>query len=204
MKKPVIAVDIDDVLAIENDAVRQFSNERYGHNHTPEDYRVPGEYWGYWQVVQGVDGEEFDRRYGEYLASGVKGQLAVMDGAIETITQLKEHFTLVIVTARDAHLVEITKEWLNAHFPDTFESVEFVAVWSGDVQASKAEICTHLKAEYLLDDSPLHIKSAHEAGITGVLFGEYGWSVGAELPQGTVRCKDWSAVGAYFERQLQA
>lgn len=203
MSRPVIAVDVDDVLAIENDAVRQFANEHYGHNHTPEDYLVPGEYWSYWEMVQGVDREEGSRRYGEYVASGQKGRLEVMPGAIEVIDQLKKSCNLVIVTAREAHLTDVTKGWLNKHFPKTFRQVEFVALWSGDVKASKAEICQHLKADYLVDDSPIHARAAQEVGIQAVLFGEYGWAKGVDLPDDVVRCKNWLEVGEYFERQLQ-
>lgn len=194
----IIAIDVDDVLAVENEAVRLFANEHYGHTHTAEDYMVPGEYWGYWEKIQGVDPEEFGRRYGEYVASGAKGRLRVVDGALEMVRRLKRDYELVIVTSREAHMVEITHEWLNTHFPATFKRVEFVALWSGSVQGSKADICAELGAQYLIDDHVGHIELAVEQGIKGLLFGHYGWNHTAELPKQVVRVQNWQAVGEYF------
>lgn len=194
-----IAVDIDDVLAIENEAVRRFANERYGHTHSSDDYLVPGSYWGYWEVIQGVEGGEGARRYDEYLRSGAKASLEVMPDAIEVLTHLKKRYKLVIVTAREAHLEEITREWLSRHFPQLFHDIAFVAVWTGSTKGSKADICRELGAEYLIDDNPGHLDLATDAGIEGLLFGMYGWSreVPADAPY--VRVPDWSAVKEYFD-----
>lgn len=198
-KKPVIAVDVDDVLAIENDAVRMFANKQYGHTHTAEDYLVPGEYWSYWEAVQGVDKEEGYRRYQEYLDSGAKAELQVMEGALSVLQRLKKRYRLIIVTSREAHLVDITKEWLTKHFPEVFDDVAFVAVWTGTVKGSKATVCKEIGAEYLIDDNIGHLELAAAAGIKGILFGDYGWSKNKTLPPDCVRLRNWSEVGEYFD-----
>jgi uncharacterized HAD superfamily protein len=194
-----IAVDIDDVLAIENEAVRKFANERYGHQHSIDDYLVSGAYWGYWESVQGVDEAEGAKRYKEYLASGVKASLEAMPGALVVLAHLKQRYKLIIVTSREAHLEEITRQWLNQRFPEIFHDVAFVAIWTGTVKGSKADICRELGADYLIDDNPGHLALAAEAGITGLLFGLYGWSrdVAADAPY--VRVPDWNAVKEYFD-----
>lgn len=199
MLKPIIAVDIDDVLAIENEAVREFANQRYGHAHKPEDYLVDGEYWGYWEYVQGVDEQEGKRRYGEYMASGLKGHLKVMDGALEALTALKQQYDLVVVTSREAHLVDLTHDWLVRHFPGVFNHVEFVAVWTGDTKGSKAVVCSHLNASYLIDDNPEHLLLAAEAGIKGILFGSYGWSSSRQVPETVDRAANWQEVREIFD-----
>lgn len=199
MKKPIIAVDIDDVLAVENEAVRQFANQRYGHQHAKEDYLVPGDYWGYWESVQGVDKAEGARRYHEYVASGVKAELQVMEGAIAALDELKRRYDLIIVTARHAHLKDITEKWLNRHFPATFSHVAFVELWTGSIKGSKAEVCAHLKADYLIDDNPAHLELAVSAGIKGVLFGSYGWSVDWQPMEMIPHCQDWREVREYFD-----
>lgn len=198
MTKPVIAVDVDDVLAVENETVRLFANARYGHTHTADDYLTPGNYWGYWEDLQEVDSTEGARRYAEYLASGQKESLAVMDGALETLQWLKEHFTLVIVTSREAHLVEITQQWLSRHFPDIFDDIAFVAIWTGNVKGSKAAVCQELQAEYLIDDNIEHLRLASDCKIKGLLFGDYGWSKNRDLPIHATRVSDWMAVKEYF------
>lgn len=155
--KKVIAVDIDDVLAVGNDAVRRFANLRYGHQHTSEDYLVP-----------------------------------------EALAWLKRYFDLIIVTAREAEFASATHAWLERHFPDIFHDVAFVTTWTGSVKDSKADICRELRAEYLIDDNIQHLQLASEAGIKGLLFGDYGWSKNKELPPRTVRVADWKAVKEFF------
>ena len=199
MNKPIIAVDIDDVLAIENEAVRVFANENYGFTHTAEDYLAPGEYWGYWESVQGLGSEEGRRHYDEYLASGAKSDLQVMDGALEALSSLRERFDLVIVTSREAHLAEITEAWLNRHFPEIFNDIAFVALWTGAVKGSKADVCLQLRAQYLIDDNPGHLELARECGIKGILFGEYGWSKGKTIHPDIVRLGSWADIREYFD-----
>lgn len=199
MKKPVIAVDIDDVLAIENEAVRLYANENYGYSHTPEDYLAPGEYWGYWETVQGLDKAEGKRRYEAYLASGIKARLEVMDGALAALTHLKRTYDLIIVTSREAHLVEITEQWLTKHFPEVFTDIAFVALWTGNVKGSKADVCMQLNAQFLIDDNPQHLELARACGIKGLLFGQYGWSIGREIAPEIVKVDSWHQVREYFD-----
>lgn len=196
--RPVIAIDIDDVLAVENEAVRQFANARYGHAHTAADYLVPGEYWGYWEGVQQVDADEGRRRYAEYLASGIKARMQVMDGAQRTLGELRRRYDLVVVTSRDPLLVDITHAWLERHFPAHFRDIAFVAMKTGDVKGSKAVVCRELGATYLIDDHPGHLKAAHDMGVEGILFGHYGWSASVPLPETTRRARDWREVRGHF------
>lgn len=199
MKKPVIAVDIDDVLANEHLAIREFINEKYGVSHTPEDYLVDGTYWGYWERVWGRDKEEGHEWFRSFIQSGAKAHQQPIDGAIDTINHLKKRYQLVVVTSRESSLVDITQAWLEDHFPSTFKGVEFVHVWSGDKKTSKGIICKEIGANYLIDDSPEHCELAAEAGVTVLLFGEYGWTRSRDLPNSVVHVRDWRAVREYFD-----
>jgi hypothetical protein len=71
-QKPLIAVDLDDVLANEREGIRVFANRVYGYRHTSEDYNVEGDYSRYWERVWGVSHEEGDRRYAAYCESGAQ------------------------------------------------------------------------------------------------------------------------------------
>lgn len=190
----LIAVDVDDVLAMENEAVRQFANARYGHEHSPEDYLVPGDYWGYWESVQQVDADEGRRRYDAYLRSGVKSRLEVMRGARDALDELRTMYDLVVVTARDLQLQEVTEHWITRHFPSHFQEIIFVAERTGSVKGSKARICRDIGAAYLVDDHPGHLHGAHQEGIQGILFGRYGWSDSVALPGSVHRAETWRHV----------
>lgn len=64
---------------------------------------------------------------------------------------------------------------------------------------TKAEICHALGASTLIDDSLVHVSQCVDAGIDGILFGDYPWNQSAQLPDGIKRCVDWSAVLEHFD-----
>jgi predicted methyltransferase len=69
MKKPIIAVDIDDVLVDHYEAVLAFHNARYGTTYTLQDYVTD-----HWSMVWGTDHAETERRAKEFAALGVAGR----------------------------------------------------------------------------------------------------------------------------------
>ena len=202
--KPIIAVDIDDVLAAENEGMRLFINETHGTKHTSKDYLIEAPYWGFWEQVWGVDEDEGHARHEAFVTSGVKASLKVLDGAIPTINWLKENYELVVVTSRDNRLVELTHEWLEKHFPQTFTNIEFVHVWDEDQKASKRIICKDIGASYLIDDNMEHCGDVAKENIQCLLcllFGDYGWNKKANLPVGITRVKNWQQVRKFFENE---
>jgi uncharacterized HAD superfamily protein len=197
-----IAIDIDDVLSSEVEAMRLFINERFGLSLKKEDYRIPGPYWGYWESVWGVANVQADEWYQAYLDENVKANHQLHDGANEAIAWLKQHYRLAVVTSREDSMIDTTHAWLEKHFPKTFDHVEFVRLWSEDRKVTKAEICQHIGATYLIDDSIEHCNLAYEAGIGALLFGDYGWHKEVQIADGIVRVRDWSQVKEYFRGKI--
>lgn len=116
-KRPIIAIDVDDVIGSENEAIRQFINLNYGSNHTKEDYLVDGKYWGYWESIWNVSKDEAEQRFNTFLNSSQKDNLEIIDGAVTAIERLKENYDLVIVTSRFGRQLKTTKPWLDKRFP---------------------------------------------------------------------------------------
>lgn len=197
--RKIIAVDVDDVLADENNAVIEFMNQHYGLGLSAKDYDVVNPYWGFWERVWGVTDEDGAVMHKKFVESGVKRHLKVIPGAIDAINRLRQDYDLVIITSRMDAVIELTHDWLERHFPKTFKSIEFVVVWSGgDHKASKADIARSLKAEYLIDDNADHCRAADEAGIQALLFGDYGWNREEVLPDSATRVKNWEEVLEFF------
>jgi uncharacterized HAD superfamily protein len=192
-KKPIIAVDIDDVLVDHYEALVTFHNETYGTSLTIHDYISD-----HWHEVWGTTPEETELRAQAFAALGVKDRV-IKQGVAEALVQLSRKYDLVIVTARRKVNVDQTLEWIDERFPHVFKEVRFVPIWDEDSTLTKAEICREVGATYLIDDSLKHCRLAAEAGITAILFGDYGWNQASELPEGVTRCKDWVAVLEYFD-----
>lgn len=167
--KQTIAIDCDDVIANINDAVRLFVNETYGLAHTPEEYRVTGEYKRYWERIWGVADHEHSDRFDHFVASGRMAHLEPIEGALE------------------------------ANAPRLFDDVTFMHLWDeGDTKATKAQICKELKATHLIDDNYDHCKLAAEAGVRALVFGDYGWNRDRPLMAGMQRVNSWHEVLDYF------
>jgi FMN phosphatase YigB (HAD superfamily) len=199
--KQVVAIDIDDVLFDEHQSMRLFMNEAYGLQHTAEHYDVEGPYWGYWQMVWGVDHDESERRYQAYVTSGAKAEPMLIPGAVEALNTLKEQYDLAIITSRfEPTVIEWTPLWLEEHFPQVFKRVEFVVDWATDKKMSKGTIAQQIGASYLVDDSLLHCQSAAECGVHSVLFGDYGYSRGYKDDHPLItRARDWSEVVEFLD-----
>lgn len=199
MSKPIIAVDFDDVIGHENYSIRMFMNRKYGFEHTNDDYSVPGPYWGYWKIIWGLPQDRAEMAFDLYLASLERDAMPILPNAGAVLQELKERFELVIVTSRDERSVALTHQWLTRELPGLFSDVHFVPLWNGSKDTTKAEICKAIGAGYLIDDNPEHCDLAHAAGVQALLFGQYGWSVNHQPPDGVRRVKDWLAVKDFFD-----
>lgn len=199
MKKPVVAVDIDDVLAAEAAFIVAYSNKHWNHTLTISDYQE------FWEEMWGVDHDEAERRALELHQPGIGGSYEPMAGAREALLRLCDDFELVVITSRRALVREETLGWLKEHVGDVFSQVVFSGIWDGGRDGAhkltKTEMLRSVGAQYLIDDQLKHCLSAGEAGIRAVLFGNYPWNQADGLPTGVTRCKDWGTVLEYFDER---
>jgi FMN phosphatase YigB (HAD superfamily) len=194
MSKPILAIDADDTIYDENNALRLYINDHYGFRHTVADYQVEAPFETYWEDIWNVTPEKMSLMYKEFAHSDYKKELNPIKGALETLQKLKENYELVVVTSQGKSVVDITHYSLVKHYPDIFKDVHFVPLWGGKNKATKAQICNEIGASYLIDDSFEHCRIATEAGVKAIVFGDYGWNKSQELPEGAVRCQNRGEV----------
>lgn len=196
--KKTIAVDVDDVLAISAKGWVGFSNAEWGHALTTEDYL---EDWG---TMWGVGSDEYARRRDILYGSEIVKDFDHFEDATAVLRKLAKSYHMVITTARVEQNRAVTLEWLARHFDGIFEAVHLAGFFDkGHLNAlslTKQELLKSVGADYMIDDQPKHCLAAAEAGIQAILFGDYSWNrdIGV-LPTGVTRCKDWLAVGEYFD-----
>lgn len=193
MKKPLIAFDLDDVLASHVEAFVAHSNSAYGTSFEIEDYTE------HWPSLWGVDDEEVERRAYEFHTHENILGFKVKADAQAALKKLGTKYDLCIVTARRQHLLDITRTWVEQHFPDVFIGVHFVPIWEPDNKVTKAEICKQIAADYLVDDLARHCNIAAEGGIKCVMFGDYSWNRNEELLPSVARCVNWQELLQYFD-----
>jgi uncharacterized HAD superfamily protein len=195
--KPVIAVDIDDVLAASATGFIDWTNKKFGTHLTIEDYDE------HWATVWKVERAEADRLSDEYHGSGYANDFAIFGEAKEVLEELKQRFTLILVTSRKRVLQKLTEEWINKHFPNIFRDCVFCGFYDVPevygIHLTKTDFLKNIQADYFIDDQLKHVESAAEAGIPALLFGDYLWNRKDNLHKNIVRVKNWREVFEYFK-----
>ncbi len=199
--KPIIAVDIDDVLADWSGSLVEFANHNWQSNLTRDKV---SENWG--DMFQ-IDSDEWSRRFNEFMKIANPYEKMTDIGselARKTLMKLKEGFGLVILTSRPLEVRKITDDWLGEHFPGIFAEVIFALPYqSGEdpnawEKRTKADLAVKIGAEFLIDDQPKHTNSFARIGGKSLLFGDYGWNRNAKLVNGVTRVANWGGVADYF------
>ena len=203
MAKKIIAIDIDDVLAESTEAFRKKVNQYAGINLKPEDYKVEGPYWSYYESVWRAHNVAhlIDADLLHQQMHFDQSHIPLMPGAEFAINELQKRFDVILVTARDPEWKQATDKWLKEQFGTKKPALYFSEAHKGiDGAKTKGEICQDVGASWMIDDNPEHCQTVLDKGIKAILFGEYGWHV--SVPKPVVRCKDWQAVLEYFENEI--
>jgi uncharacterized HAD superfamily protein len=195
MKRPIIALDIDDVLAGSMTAVRLMVNKQLGVELQPEHYAVAGDYWGYYESIWASHGLAIS--FDDLDEKTLKDMYLPFEKAAPVLTKLAKHYRLVVITSRNENWRELTRQWSKQHFPGLISDIVFAGSKEHAIKRTKGEVCAELGAEWLIDDNLEHCIDAAKYGVQPILFGMYGWQRGA--PEDMIRCKDWTAVEECFD-----
>jgi uncharacterized HAD superfamily protein len=195
--KPVIAIDVDEVLASNAEGFVQFSNQKWGTSLKVDDYH---EHWSeLWQVNE----EETEKRAIEYHSSGALRNLKAINEARQVIEELSRGYRLLALTSRRAIVEKDTRDWLSDNFHGIFDDIHLAGIWDkavkGRMDMTKADLLKELGADFFIDDQPRHCFAAAEAGIETLLFGDYKWNRELALPKGVTWVKNWQEVREYFD-----
>lgn len=195
--KPIIAIDIDDVLAANAKSFIDFSNERFGTKLTIDDYH---EHWG---EMWNVDHDEVEKRSDMYHSSGNIEKCEIIDGAKDVLKELKNRYEFVIITSRLKQIQDITKDWINRCYPNIFSKIIFSGIFDDSIEKdsihrTKSSIANDIKADFMIDDQLKHVEAAAKLGIKCLLFGNYSWNQSDNLHTNIVRVKNWNEVLNYF------
>ena len=189
--KPVLAVDVDDVLFPLVPLFVEYHNEQHGTSATANDFVTYR-----FEDSLGIPEDLFVERFRKFWTDGSLLTGGPDDQAQEAIRQLAERFDLEIVTSRWQDFEEDTITWLQKHFPDTFKNIHFAnsISWHRGDKRDKASICQKLGATYFIDDSLDNVLQVAATGVESLLFGNYAWNQADELPDNVRRVNDWNEV----------
>ncbi|KDQ20419.1 hypothetical protein BOTBODRAFT_151091 [Botryobasidium botryosum FD-172 SS1] len=182
--RPLIAVDMDDVLIQTNFATVEWHNRTYRTAMSLSEYY----YYHYWKNPHWGTPSETYQKVTSFYASDYFANAPPVPRAFEGAKALRElGYRLVVVTARGTDQREVTETWLNKHFPNIFEAVHYTSEFkikdnngklSMSFQLGKAQILQKLGAIMMIDDSLDNALSCAtmEPRIPILLFGKYEWN----------------------------
>lgn len=188
--KKVVALDLDDLIYPFVPPLVPFLSKELNRELCLEDFHT----FTFDEVLGCQPGEAF------YMVNrfffSLKEHPSPIEGAIESIKELSEHFTLVIVTSRDESLRDMTTTWLDQHFGTHLNDLQLCGTYDpkNSNARTKAAVCREIGAIALVDDVPPNLESIASDGKQGLLFGDFPWNRHAVLPDGVVRVSDWNEV----------
>ena len=202
-KRPIIAIDIDDVLSDNAAWFIDYCNKHWGRSLTINDYDE------HWQKVLQVDDEQLDRMGKEYYGSDYISKYNCIPDSVDALNKLKTDYELLIITSRPNYTRQRTVSWIQNKYPGIFaeDHIIFAGFWDivseESIKCTKGELSKKLGAGYIIDDQLKHCIGASEHGVKGILFGNYNWNQASGLPVNVQRAKSWVEVLDYFYGQQE-
>lgn len=195
MPKPIIAVDLDDVLTAHHEGLISWYNQTYGTELSLADvHSTNPEVWG-----TATDAEAIKRVHAYFESDSFKDEKP-LPGAVKVLEYLNRNYRLIVITGRDYIIELVTREWLTEHYPSLFDDVHFTAQYSlAGRSRSKTDIVESEQVSYFIDDNLFAVVDVAKAGTPSILFGNYPWNLDEGLPTNVTRCNDWAEVQAYFD-----
>jgi 5'(3')-deoxyribonucleotidase len=192
MKKPVIAVDIDDVLVDTAAKLLDDYNRKYGTSLTKHHY--------YKKDVEPLGVTDYAiaaERLAKYHTSPDFLEAHPIPDAIDVIQRLSPHFEFIGVTSRPETIAEPTRAWAKQHFGDAISKIIFtsfvMAAEKDQTPLTKAIACKEIGAVFMIKDHLGHALPVSELGVKVFLIDQL-WNQHDALPENVIRTSGWSDV----------
>ncbi|KAK4266038.1 hypothetical protein QN277_027013 [Acacia crassicarpa] len=195
-QKPVVAVDVDEVLGNFVSALNRFIADQYSSNYSVSEYHVY-EFFKIWNCSR----DEAAARVHQFFKTPYfKTGIHPLPGAQTALQKLSRFCNLSVVTSRQNVIKDHTIDWLEKNFPGLFQEIHFGNHFALDgVPRPKSEICRSLNAQVLIDDNPRYAIECAEVGIRVLLFdyeNSYPWCKVESVDQHPLvtRVRNWEEV----------
>jgi len=185
-----IAVDIDEVLGEFISEFLKWYNHEHGSSWMWDDVT---DY--HWPTFMGNTTKEAVDDVHRFFETDKFRNLPLVVGAREGIAELLKGHELYAVTGRQNVVREITSDWLDRNFPNTFQGVEFTNTYpkDGSSTLTKGEVCERLGCEVLIDDDTRHVESLMKHGVRLIVMNK-PWNGYHRLPASVLRADDWGEI----------
>lgn len=187
MKKPVILLDCDGVLADFSALALRIIEEETGLKYLPED--IPR-----WDIFESLGLPQIWEAFGERAQNiGLCASIKPYAEAIKEVQKLTNKYEVLIVTAPVDALPWMYERahWLEEHFGIPRKKVIF------------AHAKQYVQGDVLVDDKPDNVIVWSEANPNGIaVLWEHPYNRDVELPKGIIRTSDWNELHSILKEKF--
>ncbi len=191
-KKPVLAVDFDDMVFDFNDTFRVYNGKHYDTHyefHEIHTYNLA--------EVLGCAEDEKNRRVMEFYHSREHQEGWAIPGAFEALAALSQSYRLHMVSARPLDVKMQTILWLrnrdaDIHFED-FHLINFYHPNSAvEKRVTKVDVCSKIGAAALIEDALHHARDVAASGVPVYML-DKPWNQSGPV-EGVTRVPNWKEI----------
>ncbi|MBN1583684.1 MAG: hypothetical protein JXA89_23460 [Anaerolineae bacterium] len=143
-----------------------------------------------------IIGEEAYRRLGDWVYERESTlQAEAVPGALDALRTLAESAELCIVTARPERRIGFAREWLARE--GVLHLIREIRTSKG---TSKAEVCSSIEADVLVDDDVRHLHKVDVEGLQRIWL-QHGREGEADGGPGVIFCASWRHVLDQIEKK---
>jgi len=181
-----IGIDIDGVIADFVGGFLDFSNKKFGYNHSMEDWKT----YDLWDFLP-FSKEEGKRLMEEFYEEGWIDDLNLIEGSKEAIINLLAENEIKLITARPLRWKKGTEVFINKHFSEF--SIEVLhARAPDDSWINKSTICNEKEIEIMIEDNGKYALDCAENGIRVILLNTpYNQE---EIHENIIRADNWDNI----------
>ncbi len=180
--KPLIAVDLDDVIFDCNGTLQVILVKEFG---------FAGTYSEFIKLNPDMVGVAFEFLYGKYHQDSPS-----VEGSFEALSSIAAFYEMTVITGRSEDVREQTVKWLESNFLGLFKGIHFtnsfLAVES-TTRIEKHEICANLGIRTIIEDSHEVAVSAASNNMN-VLLIDRPWNREVPQQQNIHRAKGWKDI----------
>ncbi len=188
--KPVLGVDLDDVLIRTGDALAAFHNATYGTSYARDEVR-DFDLSSIWNCTP----EETRQRIDEFFGTDFHHKTEAVLGAREALEKLGAVYDIVIVTGRtEQSSRDATIDLLSRHFLGLYRELHFTSHQDADPKKRrlKSALAKEFEMKAFIDDALHFAEDVASLGIPVLLF-DTPWNQG-DTSEGITRVRSWEEV----------
>ena len=153
-----VGVDIDDTICEFMLKLCTYVNVRLNMNLNIDDY-THTRYHDLWNMSE-LEAQSLIADF-IFIGDNPTFDLNPISNAYKVLSSLTNHIDFYAISARDTRLKDVTRLWLNLHFPSIFKDT-YLCNYYGDNNNSgnkieKTEVCKQLGVKIFIDDNPSNI-----------------------------------------------